>query len=74
MKKILLLLLALIASVNVWAEDYITDVMVIGGSKSVVNDLKDTYTGSGLDGHRPGPERRCWLKQRLHLPALQVGK
>ncbi|MBQ4007925.1 MAG: leucine-rich repeat protein, partial [Muribaculaceae bacterium] len=37
----------LIASVNVWAEDYITDVMVIGGSKSVVNDLKDTYTGQG---------------------------
>ena len=47
MKKILLLLLALIASVNVWAEDYITDVMVIGGSKSVVNDLKETYTSQG---------------------------
>ena len=47
MKKILLLLLALIASVNVWAEDYITDVMVIGGSQSVVNDLKETYTSQG---------------------------
>ncbi len=47
MKKILLLLLALIASVNVWAEDYITDVMVIGGSQSVVNNLKDTYTRQG---------------------------
>ena len=47
MKKILLILLALIASVNVWAEDYITDVMVIGGSQSVVNNLKDTYTGQG---------------------------
>ena len=47
MKKILLLLLALIASANVWAADFITDVMVIGGSKSVVNDLKDTYTSQG---------------------------
>ena len=39
--------MALIASANVWAADFITDVMVIGGSKSVVNDLKDTYTSQG---------------------------
>ena len=29
------------------AEDYITDVMVIGGSQSVVNNLKDTYRRQG---------------------------
>ena len=47
MKKILLLLVALLATSTVWAADFITDVMVIGGSKSVVNNLKDTYTSQG---------------------------
>lgn len=47
MKKILLLLMMLPASMGVWAEDYITDVMVIGGSKSEVNALKSTYTAQG---------------------------
>ncbi len=48
MKKIFLLLfLALIATTTVWAEDYITDVMVIGGSKSETNALKTTYTNQG---------------------------
>ncbi len=47
MKKILLLLVALIATTTVWAADYITDVMVIGGSKSEVNSLKTTYTSQG---------------------------
>ena len=47
MKKILLLLVAMLATVNGWAVNYITDVMVIGGSKSEVNSLKTTYTGQG---------------------------
>ena len=47
MKKIFLLLMALIAATTVWAEDYITDVMVIGGSKSETNTLKTTYTNQG---------------------------
>ena len=46
-KKFLLLFLALIATTFVWAEDYITDVMVIGGSKSETNALKTTYTNQG---------------------------
>ncbi len=47
MKKILLLLVALFATSTVWAADFITDVMVIGGSKSEVNSLKTTYTNQG---------------------------
>ena len=47
MKKILLLLVALLATSTVWAADFITDVMVIGGSKSEVNSLKTTYTSQG---------------------------
>ena len=47
MKKILLLLIAIIATTTVWAEDYITDVMVIGGSKSETNALKTSYTNQG---------------------------
>lgn len=47
MKKILLLLVALLATTSVWAEDFISSVKVIGGSKSVVNNLKDTYTSQG---------------------------
>ena len=47
MKKFLLILVALIATTTVWATDFITDVMVIGGSKSEVNSLKTTYTSQG---------------------------
>ncbi len=47
MKKILLLLVAMLATTTVWAADFITDVMVIGGSKSEVNSLKTTYTNQG---------------------------
>ena len=47
MKKILFLLLALMTCASAGAADFITDVIVIGGSKSVVNSLKDTYTGQG---------------------------
>ena len=47
MKKIFLLLIAMIATMAVWAEEYITDVMVIGGSKSETNALKTTYTNQG---------------------------
>ena len=39
--------MALIVATTVWAEDYITDVMVIGGSKSETNTLKTTYTNQG---------------------------
>jgi len=38
---------ALLATTTMWAEDFISSVMVIGGSKSVVNNLKDTYTSQG---------------------------
>ena len=47
MKKILLLLVAMLATTTVWATDFITDVMVIGGSKSDVNSLKTTYMNQG---------------------------
>ena len=47
MKKILLLLVTMLATTTVWATDFITDVMVIGGSKSEVNSLKTTYTNQG---------------------------
>ena len=47
MKKILLLLVAMLATTTMWATDFITDVMVIGGSKSVVNNLKDSLTTKG---------------------------
>ncbi len=47
MKKTILLLMALIAGAAAWAENYITDVMVIGGSKSETTNLKNKYTGQG---------------------------
>ena len=47
MKKLLLLLVTLVAGTAVWAENYITDVMVIGGTKTVVNNLKDSLTTKG---------------------------
>ena len=48
MKKYLLLLIAIVACVTGWAEDYyITDVMVIGGSKREVDFLKVSYMALG---------------------------
>lgn len=47
MKKILLILVALLATTTVWAEDYITDVMVIGGNKTETDNLKASYTAQG---------------------------
>ena len=47
MKKILMLLVTLVAGTTLWAENFITDVMVIGGSKSVVNNLRDSLTTKG---------------------------
>ena len=47
MKKTLLLLVVLLAGATAWAENYISDVMVIGGSKSEVNNLKTTYVNQG---------------------------
>ena len=40
MKKILLLLVAVLVATTVLAEEYITDVMVIGGTQTEVNTLK----------------------------------
>lgn len=47
MKKILLILMVVLTSTTVCAENYISDVMVIGGSKSEVNTLKNTYANQG---------------------------
>ena len=47
MKKFLLLLIALVAGATAWAENYITDVMLIGGTKNETNALKTTYTAQG---------------------------
>ncbi len=48
MKKILLLLMMLTASMGVWAETkYIAEVMLIGGTKTETDELKDTYTDQG---------------------------
>ena len=47
MKKILLLTVALLAAATVWAENYVTDVMVIGGNKSETNSLKTSYANQG---------------------------
>ena len=40
-------MMALLAASTVWAESYITDVMVIGGSKNEVNALKASYAEQG---------------------------
>lgn len=37
----------LTAATSAWATNYVKDVMLIGGSKSEVNSLKETYTGQG---------------------------
>ena len=47
MKRLLTLLVALLGLTSAWATDYVKDVMLIGGSKSEVNNLKETYTGQG---------------------------
>lgn len=47
MKKILLLLVVLLTGVEAWATNYITDVMVIGGSKTEVNTLKSSLAAAG---------------------------
>ena len=48
MKKFILLLVAVLASLSMWAETkYITEVMLIGGTKSETDELKDTYMDQG---------------------------
>ncbi len=47
MKKYILLFVAFLAAATLCAENYITDVMVIGGSKSEVNALKASYAEQG---------------------------
>ena len=48
MKKILLILMVLLASLSVWAETkYITEVMLIGGTQTETDSLKATYTAQG---------------------------
>ena len=41
------LFLSLLTTATTWATDFITDVMVIGGSKSEVDTLKSTYSKKG---------------------------
>jgi len=47
MKKILLLLVAVLATTTIWATDFITDVMVIGGTQSEINIMKPLYEADG---------------------------
>ena len=47
MKKILLMFVALFAATTMLAADFITDVMVIGGSKNETNALKASYAEQG---------------------------
>jgi uncharacterized repeat protein (TIGR02543 family) len=47
MKRILLILVALLATTAAWAEDYITDVMVIGGTQSEMEILLPSFTAQG---------------------------
>lgn len=48
MKKFILLLVAVLASLSMWAEPkYIAEVMLIGGTKSETDELKNTYTDQG---------------------------
>ncbi len=48
MKKFILLLVAVLASLSMWAEPkYIAEVMLIGGTKTETDELKDTYTDQG---------------------------
>ncbi|MBR6248465.1 MAG: hypothetical protein IKQ89_05645, partial [Muribaculaceae bacterium] len=48
MKKILLILMVLLASLSMWAETkYITEVILIGGTQTETDSLKATYTAQG---------------------------
>ncbi len=48
MKKILLILMVLLASLSMWAEPkYIAEVMLIGGTQTETDSLKATYTAQG---------------------------
>ena len=48
MKKILLLFVAIFSSIGAWANDeFITDVMVIGGTQSEINIMKPFYEAAG---------------------------
>ena len=47
-KRFFICLVALLGiATGTWAENYITDVMLIGGGKSTANDLKAKYQGEG---------------------------
>lgn len=43
----LALILTLFAAASSWATDYITDVMVLGGDKSTVSEMKLEYEQKG---------------------------
>jgi uncharacterized repeat protein (TIGR02543 family) len=47
MKKFTLLFVALLAITNVWAEDFINGVVLIGGTKSETNSLKSALVAEG---------------------------
>ena len=47
MKKILLILVALLATTSVCAEDFVNGVVLIGGTKSETNYLKSELTADG---------------------------
>ena len=48
MKKILLLFVAMLSSIGAWANDeFITDVMVIGGTQSEIDIMKPFYEAAG---------------------------
>ncbi len=48
MKKFILLLVAVLASLSMWAETkYITEVILIGGTQTETDSLKATYTAQG---------------------------
>lgn len=54
MKKFILLLVAVLASLSMWAETkYIAEVMLIGGTKSETDELRiPTLTKAGLSSTR----------------------
>lgn len=47
LRVVLTLMLTLLPAAASWADEYIKDVMLIGGSKDEVNNLKTTLTGQG---------------------------
>ena len=47
MKKALLLFVTLLATATAWADDFITDVMVIGGNEDETNTLKNSLRAEG---------------------------